>query len=71
MHISGHYFTSQIFFLTSNYFILQIISTFIIFFYTAVCEIECKNGGHCIAPNKCQCRYGYVGKYCENGKFFH
>ncbi|XP_029650275.1 protein kinase C-binding protein NELL1 isoform X1 [Octopus sinensis] len=31
-----------------------------------VCESECKNGGRCIAPNKCECRYGYVGKYCEN-----
>lgn len=30
-----------------------------------ICEFECKNRGRCVAPNVCECRYGYSGKYCQ------
>ncbi|XP_033639810.1 protein shifted-like [Asterias rubens] len=30
-----------------------------------MCSLPCKNGGSCIAPNKCTCPYGFKGHQCE------
>ena len=27
--------------------------------------MQCKNGGHCIAPNQCQCPTGLTGSSCN------
>jgi len=29
------------------------------------CAFACKNGGKCVAPDKCQCVNGYYGSYCQ------
>ncbi|GAB1603301.1 hypothetical protein Ahia01_000610900, partial [Argonauta hians] len=31
----------------------------------ALCYPKCENNGTCISPEKCACREGYYGKYCE------
>ncbi|GIZ01743.1 EGF-like domain-containing protein [Caerostris extrusa] len=33
--------------------------------HKAVCQYGCKNGGECVAPNKCVCRSGFSGKDCS------
>ena len=43
-------------------------SFYFIIFISAVCEQGCRNGGHCVAPNKCSCQHGYTGDMCEKGK---
>ena len=40
-------------------FIKQLITT-------AHCNEECKNGGKCVSPNKCECAADWNGKYCES-----
>ncbi|XP_071453142.1 protein kinase C-binding protein NELL1-like isoform X3 [Hetaerina americana] len=30
-----------------------------------ICNQTCANGGECVAPGRCACRRGYVGKGCE------
>ncbi|GFU36566.1 hypothetical protein NPIL_476911, partial [Nephila pilipes] len=30
-----------------------------------ICQYGCKNGGECVAPNKCVCRSGFSGKDCS------
>ncbi|XP_063253625.1 protein kinase C-binding protein NELL1 [Prinia subflava] len=32
---------------------------------TALCEEGCRNGGTCVAPNKCLCPSGFTGSHCE------
>ncbi|XP_022112071.1 von Willebrand factor D and EGF domain-containing protein-like [Acanthaster planci] len=31
----------------------------------AQCEPECQNGGRCVLPNVCTCKYGYFGPRCQ------
>jgi hypothetical protein len=31
------------------------------FFFQATCQGGCSNGGTCVAPNTCQCAYGWSG----------
>lgn len=37
---------------------------FVRLFSKAVCELPCGNGGHCVAPNICQCPSDYTGLQC-------
>ncbi|XP_070531896.1 epidermal growth factor-like protein 7 isoform X2 [Ptychodera flava] len=30
-----------------------------------ICSTQCQNYGQCVAPEKCHCRHGYKGQYCE------
>ncbi|XP_015785280.2 protein kinase C-binding protein NELL1-like isoform X2 [Tetranychus urticae] len=30
-----------------------------------ICNKKCANGGKCIGPDKCSCRRGFYGNYCE------
>uniref|UniRef100_A0A670Z349 von Willebrand factor D and EGF domains n=1 Tax=Pseudonaja textilis TaxID=8673 RepID=A0A670Z349_PSETE len=36
-----------------------------LFFYIALCDPLCENGGTCIGHNICSCAYGFVGSRCE------
>lgn len=29
------------------------------------CVVNCQNGGKCVAPNKCECKGGFSGTYCQ------
>ena len=40
------------------------------YYFTAVCNIECRNGGECVAPDACKCKDGFEGKFCQLGKGF-
>lgn len=31
-----------------------------------ICDVGCKNGGDCMAPNKCRCPPEWTGEFCEN-----
>uniref|UniRef100_T1L6G4 EGF-like domain-containing protein n=1 Tax=Tetranychus urticae TaxID=32264 RepID=T1L6G4_TETUR len=31
----------------------------------SICNKKCANGGKCIGPDKCSCRRGFYGNYCE------
>ncbi|XP_057316873.1 fibrillin-2-like [Hydractinia symbiolongicarpus] len=33
-----------------------------------ICGSSCQNGGTCVSPDKCECRDGYEGKYCQLDK---
>lgn len=35
---------------------------------SAICEPACVNGGLCIAPDICQCLWGFHGENCQEGK---
>ena len=41
-----------------------------VYFIPAVCTGNCQNGGHCIRPNTCECRHGYIGPNCEHGTMY-
>lgn len=34
------------------------------------CDAKCQNGGRCNAGKTCECRKGYVGKFCESALCF-
>ena len=39
-------------------------------FFAAVCDvIKCENDATCVAPNKCQCKHGFVGVGCQHAQF--
>lgn len=47
-----------------------------IFFWKAVCDGECLNGGECrkvdpYLPPKCVCTANFTGNYCEKRKYFN
>uniref|UniRef100_A0A182XMU1 EGF-like domain-containing protein n=1 Tax=Anopheles quadriannulatus TaxID=34691 RepID=A0A182XMU1_ANOQN len=33
--------------------------------FKPICQTPCRNGGRCIAPDRCTCPAGFTGKYCE------
>ena len=35
------------------------------FFLSAICDIGCDNGGHCVGPNQCECPSGFQGSHCQ------
>ena len=39
------------------------------FVILAVCSPVCRNGGTCRSGNVCQCRSGYSGSRCQNGRY--
>jgi len=39
--------------------------TYTCFLISAICQRPCANGGKCAKPNKCRCKYGYKGAFCE------
>jgi hypothetical protein len=41
-----------------------------LFFFSALCDITCHNGGKCIRHNKCKCKRGYTGKDCTKRMYF-
>lgn len=30
-----------------------------------ICNIKCRNGGKCVGPDKCQCKDGFSGSFCQ------
>ena len=38
---------------------------------TAVCAVDCENGGTCTGPNTCKCANGWSGDHCQNGKLMY
>ena len=40
----------------------------IIVYILAKCAKGCRNGGKCVAPNKCLCKPEFTGKTCKKGK---
>ena len=34
----------------------------------AICNFTCQNGGHCSAPDRCNCTTGWEGQDCSSGK---
>ena len=38
-------------------------------YFLAICDGGCGYGGRCIAPNQCQCAYGFAGPRCATGLF--
>lgn len=43
------------------------------FYFPAICNQTCRNGGRCSQPNECQCPNGFYGTECEKEieKHFH
>ena len=39
--------------------------------FVAICDGGCGYGGRCIAPNQCQCAYGFAGPRCATGLFIN
>lgn len=36
---------------------------------SAVCWLQCQNGGMCQRPNTCSCPEGWMGRMCEERKY--
>jgi hypothetical protein len=41
----------------------------VIWYYLAICEPECENGGVCLRDDECKCKHFTSGKHCEDGKY--
>ena len=37
--------------------------------FSAVCTLQCRNGGRCVRPDKCKCPRGYSARDCSKRKF--
>ena len=36
--------------------------------FVAICDHSCEHEGTCVGPNKCECREGWTGQFCQTGK---
>ena len=48
--------------------VCAIIHSCILYVFAAVCSPACQNGGVCTDDLVCECRAGWTGQHCSQGK---